>query len=251
MPGSPVSSPDDPLYRQIEDTLQEMIDGTEYQPGDRIPSERTLAELLGVSRMSVRRAVENLTRRGILERRSTSGTYVRRRQVVRPAGPLHVFSLSQSLRQGGVAPGSQIMEMEHIRAPRRIASRLKIRIGAYTWRIRRLRLADEQPFCIETSLLPDALVPGLDRDALQNGSSLYHLLEKEYNLHASTSQDEWSIAPSTQEEAELLQLPPGTPILLMRSVIYDQHGRPIEYLKSVNHPGRVIFRSHRSIRPFN
>ncbi|MBN1266174.1 MAG: GntR family transcriptional regulator [Anaerolineales bacterium] len=243
-------SAEDPLYRQIEETLQEMIEETEYEPGDRIPSERALADQLGVSRMSVRRAVENLIGSGLLERRSTSGTYVCSPQVVRPAGPMYVFSLSRFLREEGKTPGSQILELDQIRVPRKVASRLQIRVGAHVWVIRRLRLANDQPFCIETSFLPAALVPDLDTQALREGASLYELLEQQFALTASTGQDEWRIAYATSEEAGLLKLSPGDPILLMRSVIYDQNGHPIEYLKSVNHPEKVVFRSNLSTREF-
>ena len=75
-----------PLYLQVEATLKEMIEGGDFSPGEQIPSERELSDQLGVSRMTVRRAVENLTHRGLLERRSTSGTYVRPPQVFRRMG---------------------------------------------------------------------------------------------------------------------------------------------------------------------
>lgn len=240
--------PEDPLYRQIEETLREMIEETEYEPGDRIPSERALADQLGVSRMSVRRAVENLIGRGLLERRSTSGTYVCEPQVVRPAGSLHVFSLSRYLKDEGTIPGSRILQLEQIRAPRKAAARLQIRVGARVWVIRRLRLADDQPFCVETSYLPLSHTRDLDTQALRDGASLYELLENQFELKASTGQDEWRIAESTTEEAGFLNLSPGDPVLLMRSVVFDQNRRPIEYLISVNHPDRVVFRSSHSKR---
>jgi GntR family transcriptional regulator len=244
-------SHEDPLYRQIEETLRELIEDTDYEPGDRIPSERALAGQLGVSRMSVRRAIENMIRRGLLERRSTAGTFVCEPRVIRPAGSLDVFSLSRYLREEGVSPGSRIIELEEVRANRKTASRLQIRVGARTRLIRRLRLANQMPFCVETSFLPVALTPELNTEELRTGASLYQLLEQQFGLRAITSQDEWSVAPATREEADLLELTPGDPILLLRSVIFDQLNRPVEYLKSANHPGRVVFRSNRSARDYH
>src|SRR5512136_2286617 len=79
-------NPSVPLYLQVEATLKEMIEDTVFSLGDQIPSERELSEQLGVSRMTVRRAIQNLIDHGLLERRSTNGTYVRQPQVLRGMG---------------------------------------------------------------------------------------------------------------------------------------------------------------------
>lgn len=89
-----------------------MIEGLVYSPGERIPSERELAEQLGVSRMTVRRAIENLIQRGLLERRSTSGTFVRQPQVYRRVGEDVAMGLTQMLREEGAVAGSKLLGFE-------------------------------------------------------------------------------------------------------------------------------------------
>ena len=96
-----------PLYLKLEETLRNMIDGIEYEPGDQIPSERELADKLKASRMTVRRAVELLTAQGFLERRSTSGTFVSEPNVIRSFTPGSVQSLTRQIQGKGGSAGSK------------------------------------------------------------------------------------------------------------------------------------------------
>jgi GntR family transcriptional regulator len=234
-----------PLYLQVQATLKEMIEDVEFGPGDQIPSERELSQQLGVSRMTVRRAIENLIGLGLLERRSTNGTYVREPKIARNVGTDLVQSFSQQLLQRGAEPGSQLISFEIIRAPRKVADYLNLRLGKQVYVIRRLRLANNLPICIETSYLPEDLIPDLRKDDLEGEKSLYELLRDRYHLAVFTSDDIISFSQAMEEEAEFLDLQTGDPVLFMRSVVYDTEERPVEYLKSINHPQRVVFRTNR------
>jgi GntR family transcriptional regulator len=238
-----------PLYMQVEASLKEMIEGLVYSPGDQIPSERELSEALGVSRMTVRRAIENLTRRGLLERRSTQGTYVKQPQVLRRVGKEFAQGLTQMLRMTGATPGSRLLLFEINPAPVKIAEKLQLRVGEMVAVLRRLRLANDTPFCIETSYLPQKLVPGLCANdfALEN-TSLYGILRERYNIEVCKNDETLKISYATAEEAELLNLRTNGAVILLRSIISDENDRPIEYLKSVNHPDRVVFHSTTVIR---
>ena len=233
-----------PLYVQVEATLKEMIEGVVYSPGEQIPSERELSEQLGVSRMTVRRAVESLIAVGLLERRSTQGTYVKAPQVMRRVGKEFAQGLTQMLRMTGAAPGSRLLLFEIVPAPKKIAEKLLVRVGEQLAVLRRLRLANTAPFCIETSYLPYKLVPGLCAEdfALEN-TSLYAILRDRYGIEVCKNDETLKISYALAEEAEYLGLKPNSPIILLRSVIMDENEQPIEYLKSVNHPDRVIFHS--------
>lgn len=231
-----------PLYAQVEATLQEMIEDVEFGPGDQIPSERELSEMLGVSRMTVRRAIENLIDLGMLERRSTNGTYVKTPQVVRPVGGQRALSISQML--GGNESGARLLHFNTIRAPRKVAAWLQLRVGEYVVVMKRLRLVNGLPFCIETTYLPAKLVPGLSADDLSNNVSLYGLLKQRYGITPLESDGELKMSRCLAEEAALLGLSEGDPVLFMKSVVQDTEGRLFEYLKSVNHPDRVVFQIH-------
>lgn len=233
-----------PLYLQVEATLKEMIEDTIYSAGEQIPSERELSEQLGVSRMTVRRAIENLIAHGLLERRSTSGTYVRQPQVQRGLGKDKTIGLTQLLQNEGVIAGSRLLTFEVVRAPLKIAEKLNIRLGAQVVVLRRLRLANGQPFCVETSYIPYDLVPGLSaEDFSRPQASLYAIMQDKYGIKLDKNDETISISFATHDEAEQLEIKEGDPILLMRSVVTDDTDRRVEYVKSVNHPERVIFHS--------
>jgi GntR family transcriptional regulator len=229
-----------PLYLQVEATLREMIEDVEFGPGDQIPSERELSEMLGVSRMTVRRAIENLIRTGVLERRSTNGTYVRLPQVVRPMGPQPTLSISQMLE--GKESTAKLLHFETVRAPRKVAARLQLRVGEQVIMLKRLRSVNGLPFCVETTYIPAALVPGLTAEDLSNNISFYQLLKLRFGVTPIEGDAEIKMAYCLAEEAQLLGLDEGAPVLFMKSTVCDIQGKPVEYLKSVNHPDRVVFR---------
>lgn len=237
-------NPSLPLYLQVEATLKEMIEDTVYSLGEQIPSERELSDQLGVSRMTVRRAIQNLIWHGLLERRSTSGTYVRQPQVLRGMGKEKTMGLTQLLKQEGTIAGSKLVSFEVKRAPLKIAEKLNLRLGSLVAVLRRLRMVDGQPFCVETSYLPYEFVPGLKADDFTKADvSLYAIMQDNYGIRFDKNDETLKISFATLEEAELLEIQEGDPVLLLRSVVMDDTDRCVEYLKSVNHPERVVFHS--------
>lgn len=239
-----------PLYQQVEATLKELIEGVVYSPGDQIPSERELSDMLGISRMTARRAIENLIRKGILERRSTQGTFVRQPSVLRRVGKDFALGLTQLLHDTGATPGSRLLRFEIIPAPLKIAEKLDIRLGEPVAELRRLRLSNDVPFCIETSYLPQRFVPGLSAaDFSLENASLYAILRERYKIFVSKNDETLKISYATPDEAELLGLKTGSPVILLRSVVQDVNNNRVEYLKSVNHPDRVVFHSTATVMP--
>jgi GntR family transcriptional regulator len=236
-----------PLYQQVEATLKEMIEGVVYSPGDQIPSERELSEQLGVSRMTVRRAIENLIHRGLLERRSTNGTYVRQPQVLRRVGKDFALGLTQLLKDEGVTPGSRLISFQTILAPLKIAEKLGLRLGEPVIVIKRVRLANDVPFCIETSYLPADYLPGLTAEDFTHNASLYNILRDRYAVQMVKNDETLKLSFATPDEAGLLEMKSGAPVLLLRCVVMDQNERRMEYLVSVNHPDRVVFHSMSSL----
>lgn len=233
-----------PLYLQVEATLKEMIEGRDFSPGDQIPSERELSEQMGVSRMTVRRAVENLIDRGLLERRSTSGTFVRMPRVLRRMGKDVAVGLTQMLQEKGARAGSLLLGFDVERAPLKIAEKLQLRLGAGVYVIRRLRTSNDEPFCVETSYIPVDIAPGIARAELDvPEASLYRIMQERHGIRFARNDETLKLSFATQEEADLLGLNHGDPVMLLRTVVFDDNDRPVEYLKSVNHPNRVIFHS--------
>ena len=237
-----------PLHAQVQTTIRDMIKRGEYVPGDRIPSERELADEFGISRMTIRRALDDLVRQEVLERRSTSGTFVRETHVVRHVGVGSTLGLTQLLEQEGAQAGSRLLSFAVEPAGRQIAAQLGVRRDERVVRLRRLRLANHEPFCVETSYLPLARVPALAADDLAGQASLYALLRARYGIAIGSSDEVLSVTLTTEDEADALGLVAGDPALLLRATTFDVEQQPIEYLHSVNHPERVAFRTVSSIR---
>lgn len=233
-------------YKQIQLYLQELLDGPDYGPGDRIPSERVLAEQLGRNRMTVRKAIEGLINKGLLERNGTGGTRI---PVARVTRPIENWSLSLGIRRiiqaGGGTADNKLLHFEQAHASPKIAKRLKLSEGADIVMIRRLWKANETPVCIETTHLPLSLVPDLAAQDLMHGESLYSLLHDRYGIVGPIrGEREIGIVSCTELEARLLNLESSAACLLLQLDVTDVSGRPIEFTRSVNHPKFVAFKTN-------
>jgi GntR family transcriptional regulator len=151
------------------------------------------------------------------------------------------FSMTQMVSASGARPGGRLLLFAPGRADRAVAAALRIAPDAPTVTIRRLRTADEVPFCIETSILPRDRVPDLVAEDLTRDASLYQILRDRYNIVPTDRDSEISARPIAAEDAALLGLEEGTNVLVYCSVVRDANGVPIEHLTSVNHPQRVVF----------
>ncbi len=246
VPSGPVPSgpvPTKPVYVAIQDYILELIGAAELGPGDRVPSERALAEQLGANRMTVRKAVDKLVDRGILERNGTSGTRLPLHRVARPIDAAASGGFTRVIRSGGGTPGNKLLHFGEAVASETVAARLRLRVGAPLIRCRRLWTASDTAVCIETSYLPAARFGDLVAEDLTAGQSLYGLLHDRYSVAARVAEREIGLGACTQLEARLLGLAPGSPALVLRLVACDMDGEPVEYMKSVNHPHLVVFRS--------
>src|SRR5436305_10152954 len=146
--------------------------------GNAIPSERQLSVDLGVSRLTVRAALDTLAREGHLVRRRGSGTYVQQPKI---AQELTMTSFSEDMRRRGMVPGSRTVSLSRELAGARLGRSLQVSPGEKILVIKRLRLADGETMAIETLHLPEALVPGLEPRDLDNGP-LYELLNGRYGI---------------------------------------------------------------------
>src|SRR5919202_1459520 len=158
----------------------ELIDQLEV--GEAIPSERRLSSELGISRLTVRAALDDLVRDGYLERRQGAGTFVSEPKI---AQQLTLTSFSEDMRRRGMVPGSRTIELRETHAGAAVGRALSISPDARVLSIRRLRLADGEPMALEELHVPAELVPGLSREELEN-ASFYALLEERYGVVIAT-----------------------------------------------------------------
>lgn len=238
-----------PLYVQVQDHVLNLVSGPDYAPGDRVPSERMLAETLGINRMTVRKAIDRLVERQVLERNGTSGTRLPLPHVARPIDVRSSLGITRIIRDAGGVPGNRLLHFGEAYATASIAQRLEVAEGDQLVMFRRLWTANDVPFCIETSYLPTARFPDLMAEHLVAGQSLYGFLSEKYGVKVTSTDREISVGTPTDVEQRLLKLDKSDATLVLRLVARDEAGRPFEYMKSANHPHHVVFRTTAATSP--
>ncbi len=234
-----------PMVQRARVLILKLIRDSDMTSGDRIPSERELAERFRISRMTVRKALSQLVKESELERRGTSGTFIPELAVVRPLSRRISTAISEVLESGGRHSGSRLLFFEQIAADANISRHLELDEGDDVISIKRLRSANEVPFCVETSYLPSIRVPGLVAADVVDTPSLYSYLRNRYQLTFANSDFHVSVRDAPKAEAELLNLAVGASTLCINMTVYDNDGKPVEYLISHNHPDLVALESLR------
>jgi GntR family transcriptional regulator len=197
--------------------------------GQTIPSERQLTNDLGVSRLTVRAALDELVRDGYLERRHGSGTYVTEPKI---AQPLSLTSFSDDMRRRGMVPGSRTLELTTTLAGARLGARLGVSPEARLVRVKRLRLADSKPMAMEVLHVPESLVPGLTRADFQD-HSFYELLRERYDIVIASGTQTIEPTVTSEEESEVLGVPLHTPAFLFERTTVSESGRIVEFVRSI------------------
>jgi GntR family transcriptional regulator len=219
-----------PIFTQVKSLLEEAIASGDLTPNRRIPSERELSVMLRVSRMTIRQALLAMIAEGIIYTRSGKGTYVAERKIEQPLQRLTSFS--QDIVARGMRPSSKVLEAELLPAPAELAHSLDILPGAELLRIRRLRLADDDPVALETSHLPHSIAPGLLKHELEK-RSLYEILRTDYGIEFVSAKQTIEASEATAEERELLLLPRRVPVLRLHRFTSGVDGRVLEFVRAV------------------
>lgn len=217
-----------PLYSQVKDLLRERIALQRDEQHDQLPSERELARDLGVSRMTVRQAVRELIAEGAVYTAPGRGTFLSAGDVTQQLGGLTSFS--QEMTQRGLVPSSRTLESEIVTDPD-IATRLDLRPDEPLIRIRRLRLASDEPMAVEATHLPLALCAGVQNIALDR-TSLYEVLQSAFHLRLGTATQTITAQSADAWVAGMLRLDPGDAVLVMERTTLLEDGRPIEFVRS-------------------
>jgi GntR family transcriptional regulator len=234
-----------PLYDQIEQNLRELILDGQLGPGELMPSEWELAEIYGVSRLTVRRALDNLARQNWLNRRHGVGTFIGKPAVAAIAPSK--LSFSEQMRTIGRTPSSRLVSNQVVPASARIASRLRLREGDPLVEITRLRLADGIPLLLETAYLSKARYPDLEGETCLEAESLYDYLSQRYQVNVALVDETIKPVLLTESEAAHLEAEPGAPSIFSEIVAYTADGQPVEYSRSVSNSenSEFYFRFHR------
>lgn len=214
----------EPLYRQLGRALKAAIDESVLKRGAVIPSERDLSTGLGLSRVTVRKAIDNLVSDGLLDRRQGAKTVVSSRLEKSLAT---MTSFSEDMRSRGLTPGCVWISREISRPSPAEMMALGIPGHEKIVRLRRLRTADAMPIAIETATLPARFVP--DPDAI--GASLYEYLAAHGALPVRAMQ-RMQAKPATEEERRLLATPEGTSLLTMERRCFLADDQIVEFTQT-------------------
>jgi GntR family transcriptional regulator len=219
-----------PRVTKQSETRRQVLDLIEQLGiGSAIPSERQLSADLGVSRLTVRAALDALAREGHLVRRRGSGTYVQHPKI---AQELTMTSFSEDMRRRGMVPGSRTVSLARELAGARLGRALQVSPAEKILVIKRLRLADGEPMAIETLHLPEQLVPGLEPEDIDRGS-FYELLGGRYGIRIAEGTQAIEPTVTDEEESEALGVPLHSPAFLFERTSRDAEGRTFEFVQSV------------------
>jgi len=212
--------------RETRERVLELID--ELGVGDAIPSERQLGLDLGVSRLTVRAALEELVREGYLVRRRGAGTFVAEPKV---AKGIDITSFSDDMRARGLTPGSRTLELRTIPAGARLGRILHVSPSEPIVSVKRLRLADGDPMAIELLHVRSSLVPGLTAGDLEE-HSFYDLLAARWDVSIVGGTQTVEPTVTNEEESAALGVPLHSPALLFERVTRATTGDVVEYTSS-------------------
>ena len=220
-----------PLYQQVRDTLLDRIRQGAWKPGAALPNEFAIAEELGVSQGTARKALDSLAAEHVIVRRQGRGTFVAEHT------PQHVlfrfFNIFEDAGQQ-VIPDSRDSKVSVAKASAPERRRLGLEAGSKVIRIRRMRVHDAKPFVSETITLPAAPFPGLE-NVRPIPNTLYDLFQKSFGVTVSWAEEQVTAVAASPSDAKALGIDIGRPLLRIDRLMYALADQPVEWRVSLCH----------------
>lgn len=217
------------MTTQLVDDLITKINNKTYDSEDKLPSERELCEIYGMSRITVRNALQELEREGYVHKVHGKGTFVSsssyRQKLVK------LYSFTEEMRKIGKTPKTQVLSFKRVESDKRIAEKLKITPGDSVYLIVRLRFADDEPLIYETSYIPESRFPDLSKEELEK-TPMYTLFFDKYSVSVTRAVEQFSATILSSDEGEYLQTSGNQPGMLVKRTAY-YNTEIIEYTVSV------------------
>ncbi len=217
------------LYYQLAEGLREQITSGKLKAGDKLASERDLSLQHGMSRMTVRQALSQLEREGLLTIRSGVGTFVAEPKLTYDAVNLLGFTETMIGKKGSLS--SKVLSQKLTLASAQISHALKVSSRQEVIEIKRVRLIDNVPMAIETSYLPVKRFAGLETMNLSE-ASLYAILEDLYNVKPYVAEQTIEASTASIFEQKHLNVASHISILQIEGTSFDQNHYPVEFFKS-------------------
>ncbi|HEL2383204.1 TPA: GntR family transcriptional regulator [Streptococcus suis] len=219
-----------PLYLQLVDELEISI-RERMAPNDRLLSERELTQVYGVSRITVRLALQELEKRGLVYKKHGKGTYVS--EISERAVDLtQAYSFTEQMRKIGKVPKTSILSFRCIQVSDYIAQQLQLSHGETVYEIERLRLADDIPMMLERTYIPVLQFPALTAQRM-NEKPLYEIFFDDYGQIIRLAEEEFYASISLDNEARILGIPNNSPVLHLVRKTFNDKNRIIEFTFSI------------------
>lgn len=215
-----------PLYSRIRDELRHSITSGSRRAHERLPSEAELMQHYGVSRITVRQAVQDLERLGLVVKVPGKGSYVSADKPFQELARLEGFG--EAMAQRGHATRNRLLGLREQRAPARVAQRLGLGLGTVVTQVRRVRLLDDRPVSVDLTYVPREIGRVLAEQDLER-RDIFAVLERDCGLalgHADLALD---AVPADGELAAHLKLDEGAPVLRIERLTHTHDGRPVDY----------------------
>lgn len=233
-----------PYYEQIRAYLLAQIESGAFAPNTQIPSERSLSEQFGVSRMTVKHAIQELVNNGRLYTRIGKGTFVSEAPILQQLNTLTGFS--EDMERLGKPTNTEVLCAEYRHANDTLSRQLQIAVGAKVAYFKRLRLVDREPVALERSYLNAEYCPQIVEKYDFARQSLYAVLRSDYKLYLNYADQNIKARLANPQEAELLRTHEGFPILEITRVTHSAESIPLEYVESTYRGDRYVFRARLS-----
>jgi len=227
-----------PLYAQVEDTLAARIGGGELHVGDRLPAEHELARQFSVSRITIRQTIQNLARRGLVEIRRGTGTFVSEPRIAHQLTALSGFV--EDMEAQGRRASARVVGRAIAPATAEVARVLGVRTGTRVVRIQRVRLADGEPISFDDTYLPRELGERIMADDLEN-RPIFDLLERKYRTPLVEAEYRLEAAAAPPPIARALGVRAGSPLFVIERTSYAAGGRPVDHERLYYRGDRVSF----------
>jgi GntR family transcriptional regulator len=224
------------LYARVETVLAGEITDGHLNVGDQLPTEDNLIARFGVSRITVRRAIQNLVSRGLVEIRRGKGTFVAAQKITQDLTELSGFV--EDMHAVGRKPTARVLGREIVPANATVATQLALTRGERVVRIRRVRLADGTPLSFDETFLPLEIGKKVITNNLKV-DPIFSLLERKYDVPLIEAEYKLDAVPAGIEVAAALQIKQRTPIFRIERTSYSTGSRPVDY-ETLNYRGDLV-----------
>ena len=229
-------------YQEIANDLRSQIQSGVYKSGEQLALEREMCEQYGVSRITIKKAVDQLVKEGLVVKRRGSGTFVKSlgNEEVHDISMANQFTGFSKVFEGHKV-ATRIIRFDIIHPSPEVAEKLNITTDDFVYDIVRLRKVDGEPVVIEYTNMPIELIPGIKREVLEN--SIYGYIEGQLHFKIQSAHRFIRALLPTLQEEELLQIEHGTmPILEVEQTAFLDDGRAFEYSKAHHRGDKQVFR---------